>query len=393
MRVLHVNASLDPVTGGGTAERTASLCRALSALGVHTSVLTLDIGLEPQVRAGLADMQVEALRCVSRRFYVPQWAPRRIRSAVVGADVVHLMGHWTVLNALAYQAAWRTGTPYVVCPAGALPVFGRSGRGKRAYNAVVGRRLVRSAAAHVAITEAERADFAAYGVAPDSVAVVPNGVSPEAFADPGEAAQVELRARLGDDPRPYLLFVGRLNPIKGPDLLLEAAAAVRDRLGDLRIVLAGPDEGMRAALEAQAVNAGLGDRVVFMGPVQGPVKVAAYREARMLVVPSRQEAMSLVAVEAGASGTPVLLTAACGFPEAERVGGGRVVPATAEGLADGLRALLAEPAQLTEMGCRLQRLVLADYTWDRAAHSYLNLYRSLVPQPCDTTSTTTEGWT
>lgn len=391
MRVLHVNASLDPVTGGGTAERTVSLCRALSALGVHTSVLTLDIGLEPQVRAGLGDTQVEALRCVERRFYVPEWAPDRIRSAVAGADVVHLMGHWTVLNALAYRTARRAGTPHVVCPAGALPVFGRSGRHKRAYNNAVGRRLVRSAAAHIAITEAERDDFAAYGVAPGSVAVVPNGVSSEAFADPGEAAHVELRARLGGDPRPYLLFVGRLNPIKGPDLLLAAAAAMRDRLGDLRIVLAGPDEGLRAALEGQAVTAGLGDRVVFMGPVQGPVKVAAYREARMLVVPSRQEAMSLVAIEAGASGTPVLLTDACGFPDVERVGGGRVVPATVTGLAEGLGALLAEPAHLPEMGRRLRRLVLADYTWDRAARSYLHLYRSLVPPLHEALPTTTQG--
>jgi glycosyltransferase involved in cell wall biosynthesis len=201
-----------------------------------------------------------------------------------------------------------------------------------------------------------------------------------------------LHARLGGDPRPYLLFVGRLNPIKGPDLLLAAAVLVREQLGDVRIVLAGPDEGMGAALQAQAAAAGLHDRVVLLGPVHGRVKVAAYRGARLLVVPSRQEAMSLVALEAGASGIPVLLTDACGFPEVERVGGGRVVPATPEGLADGLRSLLAEPAGLSQMGRRLQLLVLADYTWDRAARSYLELYRPLVavtgnPLP------TARGWT
>lgn len=378
MRVLHVNASLDPVSGGGTAGRTVSLCRALSALGVQTSVLTLDIGLDAQVRAELGDTRITALRCLNRRFYVPAPAQERIRSAVAAADVVHLSGHWTVLNALAYRAARLRGTPHVVTPAGGLRAFGRSARLKHAYNSVVGRRTVRTAAAHIAITAAERQDFAAYGVPPDSVAVIPNGVRAEEFADPGESAFAELRARLGGGTRPFMLFVGRLNPIKGPDLLLSAFAAVTERLGDVRLVLAGPDEGLGPALQAQADAAGLHDRVVLLGPVDGAVKAAAYRMARLLVVPSRREAMSLVALEAGASGTPVLLTDACGFPEVERAGGGLLVPATVQDLADGLLALLSHPGQLAEMGQRLQGLVLADYTWERAARSHHDLYHRLL---------------
>lgn len=377
MRVLHVNSSLDPVSGGGMAVRTASLCRALSELGVETSVLTLDTGLDDEVRSGLPGTQIEALRCLQRRFYVPEWAPGRIQSAVARADVVHLMGHWTALGALAYRAATRSGTPYVVCPAGALPVFGRSASFKRAYNAAVGRRMVRRAAARIAITEAERVDFAGYGVAADSVAVIPNGVAADLTADPGASAIAELRTRLGGDLSPYLLFVGRLNPIKGPDLLLAAVARISAEFADVRIVFAGPDEGMGAALRSQATAARLLDRVAFLGPVQGAVKVAAYHCAQLLVVPSRQEAMSLVALEAGATGTPVLLTDVCGFSEVEQVGGGLVVPATATGLADGLRVLLSDPVRLPELGRRLQQLVLADYTWGRAADSYLQLYRHL----------------
>lgn len=378
MRILHVNASLDPVSGGGTAGRTASLCRALSALGVQTSVLTLDIGLDTQVRAELVDTQITALRCLNRRFYVPAPQRHRIASAVGAADLVHLSGHWTVLNALAYRATRLRGTPHVVTPSGALRVFGRSARLKRAYNSVAGRGIVSTAAAYIAITEAERQDFAAYGVPPDSVAVIPNGVWAEEFADPSESAFAELKARLGGDTRPFVLFVGRLNPIKGPDLLLSAVAAVSERLGDVRLVLAGPDEGMGPALQAQAYAAGLHDHVVFLGPVDGAVKVAAYRMARLLVVPSRREAMSLVALEAGASGTPVLLTDVCGFPAVQRAGGGLVVPATVEGLADGLLALLSQPEQLAEMGQRLQGLVLADYTWERAARSHHDLYHRLL---------------
>lgn len=378
MRVLHVNHSLDPVTGGGTAGRTASLCRALSALGVQTSVLTLDLGLDDPVSAGLGSTTVTALRCLGGRFYVPEPALRRIRSAITSADVVHLSGHWTVLNALAFRAAHRARVPHVVTPAGALPAWGRSTWLKRVYNAMVGQRIVRTASAHVAITDAEREDFAGYGVPAASVTVIPNGVWPEAFAAPAESSFAELASRLGGDTRPFVLFVGRLNPIKGPDLLVEAFASVRSRVGDLRLVLAGPDEGMGPALRAQAAAAGLQDRVVLLGPVDGAAKAAAYRMARLLVVPSRREAMSLVALEAGASGTPVLLTDACGFSEVQSAGGGIVVPATAAGLAEGLTVLLAGPVPLAEMGRRLQQRVLADYTWERAARSHLTIYEQAV---------------
>ena len=379
MRVLHVNASLDPVLGGGTAERTVGLCRALLSLGVTPSVLTLDMGLDAHVRTRLRGVRVEALRCVDSRFYVPRPDLRRVHAAVDRADVVHLSGHWTVLNALAYAAARVAGKPHVVNPAGALPVFGRSAHLKRGYNVTIGTRIVCRAAAHVAITPAEVESFVAYGVPPGGVHVIPNGVSLEDFADPGPQARAELARRLGGDRRPFLLFMGRLNPIKGPDLLLAAAGQLRrDELGDLHIVYAGPDEGMGKVLARQALSQGLTDRVVFLGPVQGGVKVAAYRGARLLVVPSRREAMSIVAVEAGASGVPVLVTDACGFPEVEQAGGGRVVPATVDGLADGLRGLLARPRLLPVLGEHLQELVRTRYSWDRAARSYVELYRRLL---------------
>lgn len=380
MRILQVNASLDPVNGGGTAGRTVNLSRALSALGTQTSVLTLDMGLEPQVGAGLGGTEVTALRCLNRRFYLPAPARRRIASAVAAADVVHLSGHWTMLNTLAYRAARRAGTPHVVAPAGALSVFGRSARLKRIYNSVVGRKMVRTAAAHIAITDAERSEFAAYGVAPDAVAVIPNGVWAEEFTEPDEAAHRELAIRLGHDPRPFVLFVGRLNPIKGPDLLLAAVAALADQFADVRLVLAGPDEGMGQELQAQVDAAGLHDKVSFLGPIAGKVKVAAYHRAQLLAVPSRREAMSLVALEAGASATPVLLTDSCGFPEVEVAGGGRVVPSTVAGLTDGLADLLSKRARLEAMGHNLQQLIVAEYTWERAARSHLNLYQTLVTQ-------------
>ena len=91
--------------------------------------------------------------------------------------------------------------------------------------------------------------------------------------------------------------MGRLNPIKGPDLLLEAFGQVADRFREWRLLLAGRDEGLEGDLRVRAQSLGLTDRVHFVGHLDPSESTGAYRAASLLVVPSRHEAMSLVALE------------------------------------------------------------------------------------------------
>jgi glycosyltransferase involved in cell wall biosynthesis len=150
-----------------------------------------------------------------------------------------------------YKSCRRQGKPFVFCPAGALTTFGRSLKLKRAYDAWVGRELARSAAACVAITDQERADFAAYGVPAGRVTVIPNGIDPGQYTRDPEAER-RIRERFQTGAAPYVLFLGRLNAIKGPDLLLEAFSKIAGRLPEFHLVLAGPDGGLQASLMESA---------------------------------------------------------------------------------------------------------------------------------------------
>jgi len=371
MRVLNVNHLLDPVSGGGTAERTLQLCKAFAAAGVECTVLTLDIGMDARRRAEFDGIRVITIPCLLRRFFVPRFSWHALKREVEAADVVHVMGHWTLLNALVFLAARSAGRPYVVTPAGALPIIGRSRLLKRFYNFLVGRRLVRQASGHIAITADEIAHFRDYGVATDRIAVVPNG-APTASNHPVDCDSFLARHGL---KRGFVLFLGRLAYIKGPDLLLEAFGRIMSGIPDSDLVYAGPDDGMLPKLKEQASRRGMDKRVHFVGHVGGDDKACALQNCALLAIPSRQEAMSLVALEAAVHGKPVLLTDHCGFGEVEQAGGGRVAAVDAAALGDALAGMLADPAELQRMGSRLETFVKSRYAWDRAAARHVALFR------------------
>lgn len=376
MHVLNVVSVIAAKEGGGNGERATQLSRALSEAGVRTTVLSLAVGDAAARQPHLGMANLVTVPAFNRRYQVPQPSRSAIRELVQSADIVQSIGYWSLLGVAVCSEARAARIPYVISPAGALPIFGRSRTIKRLFRAAIGRRLVSQASGWVAITPNEVGDFVEYGVEERLVRVFPNGVSEVDFAPGG----VRFRDAMGLPDAPFLLFVGRLNPIKGPDLLLEAFAALAAKYADLHLVFAGPDEGMGAQLAQYAATAGLGARVHLVGFVSGQIKANAYREAALLVVPSRSEAMSIVAVEAGICGTPALMTDQCGLSELAEVDRSLVVPASIEGLEQGLRFALADRTRLAGWGQQWQTIVRARFQWKDIARGISDYFADIIAQ-------------
>ena len=378
--MLFVNHLLDPVSGGGTAERTFQLARFMVQESVECGVLTLDIGDLRTSEDELSVVPVHKLPCVYGRYFIPGPMRRGIARLISEYDVVHLMGHWTLLNAMVAAICLSQKKPYVVCPAGALKNYGRSQWLKRMYDFVIGKRIIRCASAWVAITADERLDFANYGVTPESVAVIPNGVDPNDYEDQisnkyGNGSLLDKRFLLNGQP--YILFLGRLNKIKGPDLLLEAFAAVAETFPDLHLIFAGPDSGLMAALKADVSTMGINKRVHFAGYVAGVDKIDALRHASCLVIPSREEAMSIVVLEAGICGTPVIFSDRCGLDEFARNGAGIEIQANAHSIGQALIQALTSPERMRESGKVLKEMVHKSFLWRTQAQRYRALLKKM----------------
>lgn len=223
----------------------------------------------------------------------------------------------------------------------------------------------------------------AYGARTPGVHVIPPGVALEVFRPDGD--RHADRAALGGGR--LLLFVGRLQPLKAPDVAIRTLAALDDWLPDdgipTRLIICGGASGNGigrtdvADLRALAGRLGVADRVAFLAPRPQHELAALYRAADVVLMPSRSESFGLVALEAQACGTPVVATDVAGLRHA--VGGGGTLVAGHDP-ADHARAAadylldVRYRAATAEAGIRHAR----SHGWSRTARATLDLYGALL---------------
>ena len=222
-----------------------------------------------------------------------------------------------------------------------------------------------------------------YAAPPAKVSVVPPGVDLATFS-PGDRRQA--RAALGLPVEgDLLLFVGRIQPLKAPDLLLRVAAELlrRDpsRRERLTVAVVGGPSGSGLTrpheLEELAVSLGISDVVRFVRPVERPVLAQWYRAADLVVVPSHSESFGLVAIEAQACGTPVVAADVGGLPTAVGdagvlVDGHRVGPWT-----DAVDSLLRDRPRRLELGRRAVEHA-SHYGWAATTDRLVEVYRQAI---------------
>jgi D-inositol-3-phosphate glycosyltransferase len=213
-----------------------------------------------------------------------------------------------------------------------------------------------------------------YGAERDRIALVAPGVE-HAFFSPGNRAQARRAVGLPAND-PVLLFVGRVQPLKGPTVAVEALAALRDwggRPGRASLVMIGGPSGRQGADEMRAVELavaanGLGPHVRFLPPQPHEMLSTYFRAADACVVPSHSESFGLVALEAAACGIPVVASAVGGLTTIvdDGVTGFLVDGRDPSDFAKPLALLLDQPAYAARMGRRAADQARR-YTWRRAA--------------------------
>lgn len=202
------------------------------------------------------------------------------------------------------------------------------------------------------------------GFDPSTLTVIPNGVG-----------ALPAAPRAPHDGPPRLLFVGKLEPVKGPDLLVAALRRLSDTGVSLDVGVVG-DGSLEPSLRSQASALGA-HRITFHGRRTGGAVEELYRWSDFVVVPSRYDSFPGVLLEAMAAGRPVVATRVGGIPEIATDGRNAIlVDPTPEGIEDGIRRLLQDPHLLRSMA-EANVIDVQRFTWRGAAKEYVSLYEGL----------------
>jgi glycosyltransferase involved in cell wall biosynthesis len=278
-----------------------------------------------------------------------------------------VLGYWAHPDgAVAVRAARLAGVPAVVMVGGSDVLLLARNRVRRRC---IGR-VLRQADAVVTTSQDLKQKLGDLGVSPERVHVVYRGVDHQRFS-PGDRAGARQRLGIPTEGR-SLLAVGRLVPVKGFDVLLEACARLRDRGTVFHLYLVG-DGPLREKLRAQCDALGLSGTVTLAGLVRHEELADWYRAADLTVLPSRSEGVPNVLRESLACSTPFVASDVGGVAELAAAGGGRLVPPEDPViLADAIAAALAAPAR---------PVISPTAGWEESAEALLRVLRPLTLQP------------
>jgi glycosyltransferase involved in cell wall biosynthesis len=253
-----------------------------------------------------------------RRLFWPQVLWREMNSQIRGTDILHIHELRSTLSVFAYRAAKKQHIPYVLSTHGGLKHLGRRGV-KTVFDAFWGGRILRDAAAVLAISPAEEKDARDMNLLLPKVRPLPNMISLFDYASLSQRGTFKSRNGLG--AARVILFLGRLHWVKGADLLIEAFRRIAASQPDTQLIIAGSDDGQEAELRALVETSRLNASVRFVGFLDDQSKREALVDADLLVIPSRSEVFAITALEALMCGCRVLLSDVCGLhpmPSAEQ---------------------------------------------------------------------------
>ena len=362
---------------GGVVRLALDLCSALAARG-HDVTLASAYPRDVPADWNAAKDAPRVIAVTPRHKGIDRESLRKMASAIASADVLHLHGPWEPTNRQLAGVARRLGIPYILSTHGMLDDWSLSQRGfkKRLFLALAGRRLLSGAATVHCTAEAELRQCQKF-LRSGSGAVIPPLVdlSPYLQLAGRDAAFAQFPALVRDRPR--VLFLSRLHPKKGPDLLIDAVASLITAGTPLQLILAGPGEaGYVGELEQLVHDRGIESHVIFPGMVQGPGKLALYQAADVFVLPTSQENFGLVLIEALASGTPVVTTRGVDiWPELQQAGAA-VVDRTSEAIAGVIRSVLQDPQRACATGLQGREFVFRWLDTERIIKRYEDLYRN-----------------
>ena len=326
MNILQVSHSFIPCyDSGGVVRSVYTLSKELAFRGHRVTIYTTDgcpkrLDVRKNSPVDMEGFCVYYFRNLSNtlrmryKIATPIHLLRVISKTIKNFDVIHIHEPRTTIAWIVSYYARKNKIPYVVHARGSLTLTSGRTRSKKVFDLLFGKKTVTHASKLIALTADESRQYQEMGVSPDKIKIIPNAIDLSLYES--IPSKGEFRRKYGiSSQEKVILFLGRLNKIKGIDLLLEAFSDINEDLDNARLVIVGPDDGYLPKTNQLISQLKIKDQTIYTGPLYEEDKLAAYVDADVYVLPSRYEIFGNTVLEACACGTPVIVTDRCGVSD------------------------------------------------------------------------------
>lgn len=391
MNILQVTLGFYPAQSwGGPVKVVHQNGRELVRRGHRVTVYCSNLVNKYQkIQPGTFEREMDGMRIVYfDAWNIKQWPgtlgpiwlpdlPAYVQREIHTFDIVHINGYRSPMILPILNAVRKAGIPIVTQPHGAMPIIVNSQMVKRLYDRVFGQAELKDISALIALQESERQQALAHRVPPERIVILPNGIDPadlEQVPPPGS-----FRRRLGmTSDLPLILFLGRINKKKGADMLVEAFAQMQNRAAHL--VIAGPDDGQLAEVQALIQKFGLQNRVSLPGLVTGSEVLAAFRDSDLFVLPCRADTFPVVIMESCLAGTPMVITDRCEIAHLVKDRVSEVVPFDARLFAQAMDNLLADRQKYSQYKANCAQMIAQTFSIQAVVDQLESIYRHAIEE-------------
>ena len=372
-------------TYGGTSQVVTELASSLGQLNHTIDVITTtanDVG----------KLEVVTDQWIQQNSYRVRYFPTWHRSDFVVSpallfwlsnhlkdyDLVHTHTLFAPLITCAHSICRFQKVPYIITPHGMLEPWALSYKAwkKRIYYRLFERSALCHASAIHVLASSEAQHVQALGYC--QTVTVPNGIYQSDFSTL-QNPELFYQAFPETCNKTLVLFLGRIDPKKGLDLLAPAFAKAQSQFPNTHLIVAGPDSiNFTPTAQAYFAQASCSEAVTFTGMLTGELKQAALAAASIYVAPSYSEGFSMSVLEGMATGLPCIITVGCNFPEAATAQAAHVVPISSQAIGTALVQCLKNEAAAQALGHRARKFVLQNYTWEQSSEKLRQIYGSVV---------------
>lgn len=359
-------------TRGGDVNVCYNLCKQFTKMGHDVTILTTTFDYNKEDTdfiENLTMVPIEYKFNLSLFIYSPkmnEWLDKNIENY----DIIHLHELRSYQNNVVVRYAKKYGVPYILQPHASTPKHISKSFMKNIYDFVYGNDIMKNATTTIAVSE-EEAYYDRLMNAKD-VQVIYNGMDLEMFDKLPEKGKFKDKYGIKS---PYILYLGRLDKLKGINYIIEAFSQLPEEYDDYKLVIAGKITDYKNELDNIIKSNNLEDKVIFTGFVKEEDKISIYRDAELFVNPVKyMGGVSITVFEALLSGTPVIVTAESG-ELVEKIDAGTIVEyGDVKSLRDEMINSLNDKEMTDKQISNGQRYIRENLDWTVVSKRILDIY-------------------